>query len=106
MTESANLNTIPYNVQAAGIFRNAALYIRTYGWQRSGMGEHGKPRCSMGALASAHQEKIWEPGLAVLMYDALSIELNGIGLTQFNKLVPNGNDVAQLFERVAHFLGD
>jgi len=87
--------------QAASIFQEAAGYIREYGWQVTGMGEHGKPRCSMGALASAHQEKVWPHDLAELMYQKLYDELGGIGLTEFNYKYSDGEKVAQLFERVA-----
>ena len=86
---------------AADIFRKAATYIRTYGWQVSGMSEHGKPRCSMGALASVGPVGEWDEGLAELMYRELYDELGGIGLTEFNHRYKNGEMVAQLFERVA-----
>lgn len=87
--------------QAAKIFQDAARYIRTYGWQVSGMGEHGKPRCSMGALASVGPRGRWNPELAHLMYKVLYDELGGMGLTQFNHLHQNGESVARLFEDVA-----
>lgn len=90
--------------QAAGIFNKAAKYIRSYGWQVRGMSEHGKPRCSMGALASAYPEKVWDSQLASLMYQELYEELGGIGLTEFNYLYNDGQKVAQLFERVAQNL--
>lgn len=88
-------------VQAAQIFRNAAAYIRTYGWQVSGMSEHGLPRCSMGALESASNQKRWDPAMAKLMYSTLYDELNGQTLTEFNHRRRNGEAVAQLFDRVA-----
>jgi len=90
-------------VQAAGIFLKAAAYIRTYGWQRSGMGLYGQPRCSMGALASAHIERKWDGELSDLMYKELREELHGISLTQFNYR-HDGEQVARLFERVARRL--
>jgi hypothetical protein len=86
---------------AANIFQDAAIYIRTYGWQVSGMSEHGKPRCSMGALASAYPVDHWDVELAELMYKTLYEELGGIGLTEFNYHHKDGEKVAQLFERVA-----
>lgn len=88
-------------LQAATIFTRAAAYIRKYGWQITGMSEHGKPRCSMGALASAHPAKVWNKDLAVLMYQKLHEELHGIGLTEFNYTYRSGEKVAQLFERIA-----
>ncbi|HKB88738.1 MAG TPA: hypothetical protein VKC53_03760 [Patescibacteria group bacterium] len=91
-------------LQAARIFSKAAEYIRCYGWQESGMGVDGAPRCSMGALASANPEKIWNKKLGSLMYNTLYKELNGESLTEFNKRVKSGEKVARLFERVASML--
>ncbi len=87
--------------RAANILEKAAAYIRNYGWQVSGMGEHGKPRCSMGALASAHPDKIWDEDLSELIYRELYEELDDIGLTEFNYKYQDGEKVAQLFEKVA-----
>jgi hypothetical protein len=87
--------------KAAEIFLEAASYIRKYGWQVCGMSEHGKPRCSMGALESAGSEKRWNKNVAALMYDTLYEELKGLSLTQFNYKYQNGEKVAQLFERSA-----
>jgi hypothetical protein len=87
--------------QASVIFLMAASYIREYGWQKTGMNEHGQARCSMGALASAYPKKRWDKNLAQLMYNALYKELNGITLTQFNYSFKNGEKVARLYERVA-----
>ncbi|HYH36205.1 MAG TPA: hypothetical protein VD706_01765, partial [Candidatus Saccharimonadales bacterium] len=86
--------------QAARIFLDAAAYIHAYGWRRSGMGIHGQPRCSMGALASAHPHQTWDEALSVLMYEKLKEELDGISLTQFNHRY-GGEAVARLFERLA-----
>lgn len=55
----------------------------------------------MGALASAHREKIWDKKLAELMYEELYEELGGLSLTDFNYLYNDGEKVACLFERVA-----
>jgi predicted flavoprotein YhiN len=90
--------------QAAGIFLRAAAYIRTYGWQKEGMSVHGKPRCSMGALASAYRQQKWDNSLAEFMYKALYEELAGISLTQFNYKFESGEKVAQLYERTARKL--
>jgi hypothetical protein len=87
--------------EAADIFQKAATYIRTYGWQVTGMSQHGMPRCSMGALASAHQDPIWDEDLADLMYQQLYDVLNGISLTEFNHKYQDGEKVAQLFDQVA-----
>lgn len=87
--------------QAALIFVKAASYIRKYGWQKTGMGVHGQPRCSMGALASAHQAPKWDDSLSSLMYDSLYDELNGMSLTDFNYKFESGEKVAKLYERVA-----
>lgn len=87
--------------QAARILIDAATYIRTYGWQVSGMSQHGLPRCSMGALASANRDKVWDKSLAALMYETLYDELDGLSLTEFNHLHQNGETVIQLFEAVA-----
>jgi hypothetical protein len=95
------MNGIDLHVQAASIFREAALYIRIYGWQVTGMSEHGLPRCSMGALASAHKEARWNKGLATLMYKTLYEELNGLTLTEFNHKYNDGEKVAQLFDEAA-----
>lgn len=92
------------NTKAYLIFKKAASYIRNYGWQVSGMSEHGLPRCSMGALESAHDEKEWDQDLARLMYSRLYEELDGLTLTQFNFKYKNGEKVAQLFDRVANAL--
>lgn len=89
------------NSQAAIIFENAASYIRTYGWQVKGMGEHGKPRCSMGALASSYRTKRWNSKISELMYRKLYEELDGLTLTKFNFKHRNGEKVAQLFEQVS-----
>jgi len=97
MEENMNLRVI----LAANIFLKAAGYIRKYGWQKSGMSVHGKPRCSMGALASAYQKEKWDDDLAYLMYKSLYDELDGISLTQFNEQVRSVLEVALLFERVA-----
>jgi hypothetical protein len=88
-------------VQAADIFLKAADYIRNYGWQKEGMSENGKPRCSMGALASAYPIRKWDDPLSSLMYKALYDELDGMSLTQFNYRYRNGEKVAQLYEKVA-----
>jgi hypothetical protein len=90
--------------KAAQIFINAAQYIRKSGWQVSGMGENGKPRCSMGALASANPDRKWDKNLAELMYESLYMELNGLSLTQFNYKYNNREKVARLYERTAHSL--
>jgi hypothetical protein len=87
--------------KAAQIFINAAEYIRNYGWQVSGMSQHRKPRCSMGALKSAYPKLKWEKDLASIMYSTLYKELNGISLTQFNYNHNDGEKVAQLYEKVA-----
>jgi len=87
--------------QAATIFFKAAHYIREHGWQKSGMSVHGKPRCSMGALASAYPVQKWDYDLSNLMYKALYDELAGMSLTQFNYKFESGEKVAQLYERVA-----
>jgi len=86
--------------QAAQIFLNAAAYIRIYGWQKTGMGLYGQPRCSMGALASAQGGK-WDQDVSSLMYSKLHEELDGISLTQFNYRYNDGEKVARLFESVA-----
>lgn len=86
---------------AARIFMDAAAYIRTYGWQKTGMGIYGQPRCSMGALASAHSEQKWDQDLSALMYRELKAELRGLSLTQFNYRYEDGEKVALLFETVA-----
>ena len=98
------MNDIETYQQAVSIFRRAASYIRTYGWQVTGMSRHGLPRCSMGALASAHDEAIWDHGLAELMYEKLYDELDSLSLTEFNYKYKNGEKVAKLFERVARNL--
>lgn len=90
--------------QAADIFEKAATYIREYGWQVTGMGRHGMPRCSMGALASAHPDVIWDKELSVLMHQKLNAELNGLCLTEFNYQFNDGEKVARLFEQVASYL--
>lgn len=87
-------------MQATQIFLNATVYIRTYGWQRSSMGLHGQPRCSMGALASAHHEQKWDQDVSFLMYEELQRVLDGVSLTQFN-YHHDGEQVAMLFENVA-----
>lgn len=86
---------------AAAIFLKAAAYIRTYGWQKEGMGFYGAPRCSMGALASAYPKQRWDERLSRLMYRTLYDELGGISLTQFNYKYMDGEKVAELFEQVA-----
>lgn len=93
-----------YQVQAASIFFKAADYIRSYGWQEEGMNEHGKPRCSMGALDSAYPRISWNADLASLMYTALYNELDGLSLTQYNHKYQSGEKVAQLYEKVAEKL--
>ena len=92
------------NSQGAAIFRRAAAYIRSHGWQKEGMGHDGQTRCSMGALASAYPKKRWDKDLARAMYQSLYDELNGQTLTQFNYKYHDGEKVAQLFERVANKL--
>jgi hypothetical protein len=88
-------------LEAANIFRKAAAYIRRYGWQQEGMGEHGAPRCSMGALDSAYPQIEWDKELASLMYTVLYDELGGISLTQFKSKYRSGEKVAHLFDRTA-----
>jgi hypothetical protein len=90
--------------QAAMVFLKAASYIRKYGWRKEGMSKHGQPRCSMGALASAHSRQQWNKNLSVLMYKALYEELSGLSLTQFNCKYQSGEKVAELYERVAEKL--
>ena len=90
--------------QAAKLFLNAASYIQKYGWQKKGMGVHGQPRCSMGALASANAQSRWGKNLASLMYKALYEELDGMTLTQFNYKFNDGNKVAHLYKQVARSL--
>jgi hypothetical protein len=89
------------NQQASGIFQEAAAYIRKFGWQKEGMGAHGLPRCSMGALDSAYPKVEWNKTLAGLMYESLYKELNGLSLTQFNSKFQSGEKVARLYEQVA-----
>lgn len=89
------------NNQAAFIFRRAAGYIRNYGWQVSGMSVDGLPRCSMGALASAHKVSVWNKALAKHMYHSLYQELNGLTLTEFNYKHNDGEIVAELFDRAS-----
>jgi len=90
--------------QAASIFLKAANYIRRYGWQGEGMGQPGRPRCSMGALDSAHPQTEWDKQLANLMYQTLYDELGGLSLTQYNHKVQDGEQVARLYDRVARRL--
>lgn len=90
--------------QAASIFIKAANYIRQHGWQVSGMGQDGLPRCSMGALESAYPEPVWDQKLSQTMYDALYKQLNGLSLTEFNYKYRNGDKVARLFEQTASSL--
>ncbi len=85
--------------RAADILLRAAAYIRQYGWQKTGMGLYGQPRCSMGALASAQGGK-WDQDVSSLMYSELREELDGISLTQFN-YSHDGEQVARLFEDIA-----
>jgi hypothetical protein len=89
-----------FRAKTASIFISAAAYIRRYGWQQKGMGIYGQSRCSMGALASAQPGK-WDEPVSELAFSALSQELHGISLTQFNHQVCDGESVAQLYERVA-----
>ena|SRR5581483_9878999 len=93
-------------LQAAGIFLSAADYIRQFGWQKEGMGEYGQPRCSMGALASANPEVVWDKDTSKLMYDVLYEMLEGMSLTQYNSKFQSGEKVAKLFERTARKLTD
>ena len=37
----------------ADVLREAASYLETRGWKRGDMGNHGGPRCAVGALHSA-----------------------------------------------------
>jgi hypothetical protein len=92
------------NAKAAYIFLRAAQYVKTYGWQVSGMGKYGKPRCSMGALASAYPKKVWESELSSLMYQQLYNQLNGIGLTEFNYKYQDPGKVVELFTKTAKTL--
>lgn len=89
---------------ASQVFLEAANYIEEYGWQRSGMSEHGKPRCSMGVLSSVWPKTISNIELGKLMYDSLYKELGGMSLTEFNEQAISGEDVALLFLRVANGL--
>lgn len=98
------MNERSTRVKAAEIFMNASSYIRKHGWQVEGMSEDGKPRCSMGALASAYPKAKWEDDLSSLMYKTLYKELNGISLTEFNHRANNGLVVAKLFEQTAQDL--
>ena len=96
------MHTQPTTKQAASIFLKAAAYIRQYGWQKEGMGEHGAPRCSMGAIESAGPPRAeWSSDLADLMYRILNRELDGMSLTSFNSQYQSGEKVAQLYERAA-----
>lgn len=90
--------------EAARIFQRAAAYIRKYGWQEEGMGAEGQPRCSMGALASAHSKQEWNSQLSKTMYETLYSELAGLSLTQYNHKFRNGEKVARLYEQVAERL--
>lgn len=87
----------------ATIFRRAAVYIRSYGWQEKGMNIHGQPRCSMGALSSAYPGR-WDANLADVMYGTLKKELRGLSLTQFNHRTRSGEAVARLYDRAADSL--
>jgi hypothetical protein len=89
------------NSHASVIFRRAASYIRKYGWRVAGMSRDGLPRCSMGALASAHKASIWDKELAALMYQTLYEELDGLTLTEFNYKYNDGEIIARLFDQVA-----
>jgi|SRR5579862_2057579 len=93
------------HTQATQVFLDAANYIRKYGWQEKGMGQFGKRRCSMGAIASVYPKKA-NPALPALMYETLYKELNGLNLTQYNHKFKNGDAVINLFERTALTLQD
>lgn len=92
--------------EAASIFVKAAQYIQTYGWQETGMSEHGKPRCSMGALTSAQPTPTLDDQLSTIMYEALYSELGGISLTEFNHQANSGLDVIELFTKTANRLNN
>lgn len=86
--------------EAARMFKQAAKYIRLFGWQEKGMGVYGEPRCSMGALNSVRAGK-WDTVISNIMFKQLNFELKGTSLTQYNHKVQNGESVARLFEKVA-----
>ena len=87
--------------KAASIYLKAADYVRTYGWQVKGMGKHGEPRCSMGALESAYPKAVWEKELSNVMYENLYETLGDISFSEFNLTVKSNNDVIKLFEKMA-----
>ena len=97
---------ITLSQEAAQIFLDAADYIEKYGWQKTEMSEHGKPRCSMSALTSVQPKVVFDCALSALMFEALYDELGGITLTEFNEQAKNGSEVALLFRKTATKLHD
>ena len=95
------MQNIPPHEMASSIFLKAVGYVRTYGWQVVGMAEHGQPRCSMGALASAHPEPVWNKALSSAMYETLYETLGALSFSEFNRKVKNNQDVIDLFEKMA-----
>ncbi len=95
------MQNIPPHEMASSIFLKAVGYVRTYGWQVVGMAEHGQPRCSMGALASAHPEPVWNKALSSAMYETLYETLGELSFSEFNRKVKNNQDVIDLFEKMA-----
>jgi len=95
------MQNIPPHEMASSIFLKAVGYVRTYGWQVVGMAEHGQPRCSMGALASAHPEPVWDKALSSVMYETLYETLVELSFSEFNRKVKNNQDVIDLFEKMA-----
>ncbi len=87
--------------KASSIFLKAADYVRTYGWQVEGMAEHGQPRCSMGALASANPDPVWDKELSSVMYKTLYETLGDVSFSEFNRRVKTNEDVINLFEKMA-----
>ncbi|MBP6098514.1 MAG: hypothetical protein KA477_00855, partial [Candidatus Levybacteria bacterium] len=57
--------------------------------------------CSMGALASAHPEPVWNKALSSAMYETLYETLGELSFSEFNRKVKNNQDVIDLFEKMA-----
>jgi hypothetical protein len=95
-------------------FRAAAAYLTSFGWRQWTIGQHGKPRCAVGALRSVAQMCEETQGDR----RTLSRRLNLVATRYLNELQPFGhrsglmtfNDthgreaVIRLFEGIANYL--
>lgn len=80
----------------------AKAYLLEHGWRQGDFGDHGTPRCAVGALSSAcGLEDPRDEGWPESMYRSLAAVEGVLGLDPYEDTLPGWNDDGvRTFERV------